>query len=227
MTIDNKKKLRSGLVFLASAVALSGCTGTSTYGTGKSQERQLFDDITGIVALGGPKKKQRIDYSARSGLVKPPASSALPAPVESISGKDPNFPENAEGKRARLLAAVADAEANGTELPAEVVEARRQSLISQRRDKAVKSKVPVVYDNDGEPIYSIEQGKIDREAFLKRQAELRGASGAAPRKYLTEPKKIYRTPAQTAPVGVVGEEAKDPASQKKYSSSLWDKITGK
>ena len=132
MTIKSNKNIAYSAVLLASAVALSGCTGTSTYGTGKSQERQLFDDITGIVSLGGGKKKERIDYSSRSGLVKPPSRAELPAPAESIQGGDGYFPEDAETKRKRVLAAIDEAEANGTELPPEVAAARRESAAVQR-----------------------------------------------------------------------------------------------
>ncbi len=219
MTIKSNRKLACGAVFLASTVILSGCTGTSTYGTGKSQERQLFDDITGIVALGGGNKKERIDYSSRSGLVKPPSRSELPAPAESIQGGDGYFPEDSETKRQRLLAAVDEAEANGTELPPEVAEARRQSAAAQ------SSKVGGKHE-DRDLRYDPTKERIERSEFLKRKAELSGATGAAPRKYLTEPKRIYRTPADTAPAGVIGEEAKNPNLTTKKKKSLWDTIRG-
>ena len=220
MVLKNKNKMSCGVVFLASAVVLSGCTGTSTYGTGKTQERQLFDDITGIVSLGG-EKKEPIDYSSRSGLVKPPAQSALPAPAESIKDGAGYFPEDAGSKRQRLLAAIEEAEANGTELPPEVVEARRQSAAAQ----TIQRPRSFTRDGDEEEVYNPQQARIAREAFLKQKAELAGVRGAAPRKYLTEPKSIYRTPADTAPAGVVGEEAANPLVKKK-KKSLWGILTG-
>lgn len=219
MTINSKRTLSCGAVFIASAVALSGCTGTSTYGTGKSQERQLFDDITGIVALGGGNKKERIDYSSRSGLVKPPSRTELPAPAEKIQGGDGYFPEDAETKRQRLLAAVDEAEANGTELPPEVAAARRESAAAQRPNVGKQHE-------DRDLPYDPTKERIERAEFLKRKAELQGAQGAAPRKYLTEPKKIYRTPADTAQAGVVGEEAKNPNREIRKKKSLWDRIRG-
>ena len=219
MILKNQNKMSCGVVFLASAVVLSGCTGTSTYGTGKSQERQLFDDILGIAALGGSGKKERIDYSSRSGLVKPPAQAALPAPAESIKNDAGYFPEDAESKRQRLLAAVDEAEANGTELPPEIVEARRQSAAAQINRVGGKHE-------DRDLRYDPSKERSERAAFLQRQAELRGAQGAAPRKYLTEPKRIYRTPAETAPAGVIGEVAENPNLAKKKKKSLWDVIRG-
>ena len=227
MTIKNKKKLSCGAVFAAFAVVLSGCTGTSTYGTGKSQERQLFDDITGIVALGGGKKKERIDYSSRSGLVKPPSSTQLPAPAESVNGSDGYFPESPEAQRARLLRQIDEAEANGTALPPEAVEARRLSAAAQKKQRPTTRNGRLILYHDGEEVYDLGQAKLSRDAVLRQRAELKGAQGAAPRKYLTEPKRIYRTPADTAVAGVIGEEAHDPTLGNKKKRSIWDVIRGK
>ena len=59
------KSKSSKLSLCVSAIAMSaivaGCTGTSTYGTGKSQEEQLFEDLTSIATLGSKEKKKRID----------------------------------------------------------------------------------------------------------------------------------------------------------------------
>lgn len=200
-------------------MALSACTGTSTYGTGKSQEAQLLEDIGGIAMIGSKKKKQQIDYISRPGLVKP-TDSTLPAPAESVADADGNFPQNPEERRLALLKQIEEAEKNGEALPEEVI-AMRKASITRPGDPG--------YINPAEDRVS---GRLDpkeekaaREAFLKKQAETRGATGAAPRKYLTEPPQRYRTPLQTAEVGNVGEKENDPFAKDKQTNLL-DTILG-
>ena len=67
-------KWAGGLVL--AALLASGCTGTSTYGTGVTQEAQLYEDILGLATLAPAKKNKKIDYMARPKLVKPPTKTA-------------------------------------------------------------------------------------------------------------------------------------------------------
>src|SRR5690606_32490863 len=53
-----------------SALALSGCMGSPTYGTDKTANEQLIEDLTGVLALG-PKRQPQIEYQPRPELVKP------------------------------------------------------------------------------------------------------------------------------------------------------------
>ena len=50
-------KMASAVVIGLSALALSGCIGGTTFGTGVSQEKQLMDDLEGMMRLGGKKRK--------------------------------------------------------------------------------------------------------------------------------------------------------------------------
>ncbi|MFD0916139.1 hypothetical protein ACFQ14_06950 [Pseudahrensia aquimaris] len=197
----------------AAALLLSGCVGTSTYGTGKTQEEQLYDDLLGIAAMSGlEKKKEPINYLSRPGLVKPPAVAELPAPAETVENQAGYFPSDPEARRQQLLSDLADAEANGGELPPEIVAARRES--AERAKVLRRPGAADVRDNDA---MTPEERKAAREAFLADRSLSRGASGTAPRKYLTEPPAPYRTPAESAPVGVPGEKEVDPYAKGRKS----------
>ncbi|MGX8008054.1 hypothetical protein ACVDG8_003125 [Mesorhizobium sp. ORM8.1] len=55
---------------VVSAIALSGCMGSPTYGTDKTAAAQLFDDVSGAATIT-PKRRDPIDYKPRPELVKP------------------------------------------------------------------------------------------------------------------------------------------------------------
>lgn len=198
------------VAMIVSAGLLAGCTGTSTYGTGVTQEAQLLKDITGIVSLGRS-DKPKIDYSSRPGLVKAPAQTAeLPPPAETIESDNAYFPQNPEEVRAARLA--------GSKKP------------FTRRDGGIEYTIPEEVEGEvasSETQQNLNYGRAadgtgdrepsaaemarasteNREQRLRRMRELssNGAIGSAPRRYLTQPKAEYRTPAPTAPVGNPGE----------------------
>lgn len=219
MTGSVKMMSKSGLFALVSMGLLAGCTGTSTYGTGVSQEGQLYEDLLGIAALGSNKKKKRIDYMSRPKLIKPPTVAALPTPAEKVESESGYFPKDPETARAARLAAIAEAEKNGGELPEEVLAARRAAAARssvQRIDASDKMSAEV------DP----QLAKRQRALFLKQKGQRAGALGAAPRKYLTEPPKDYRTPEQTAAIGEVGEKEKSPY-KRKTGGNILDTLLGK
>ncbi len=223
MTVSRFEKSSRTFALVAGSAAVllvSGCTGTKTYGTGKTQEAQLADDLLGIAMLGQSKKdKPRIEYMSRPGLVKPPTTAALPQPVDASAAQSDNFPKDPELRRAALLKEIEEAEARGEKIPEEAAALRRASIgrpdgkVTSAREEDLK-----FWTNNPE------EARKARELFLARKKANAGASGSAPRKYLTEPKAVYRTPAETAPVGVLGEKERDPNAKKK--SSLWEKLTG-
>ncbi len=63
-----------------SALALSGCMGGTTYGTGVSQEEQTLKDVYTMFNLQGEKKN--IDYSPRPDLIVPDNKQALVEPLD-------------------------------------------------------------------------------------------------------------------------------------------------
>ena len=88
----------------ASAFVLAGCLGP-TYGTDKPAMEQLFDDLSGSLALG-KKDRTTIDYKPRPGLVKPEDTSTLPEPQQNIAEASPDWPESPEERLARIRSEV-------------------------------------------------------------------------------------------------------------------------
>ena len=69
----------------------------------------------------------------------------------------------------------------------------------------------------------------NRKKYQAEQAARRTAQGGQRRRYLTEPPDQYRTPAETAAVGEVGEKEKgaaELAANGKKKSSIFKKIFG-
>jgi len=128
----------------------------------------------------------------------------------SVSG---NYPVDPETKRQRLLKRIKEAEDNGEALPDEVIAARKASIAK------VSPNTVSAHDLDRgyHELTSEERARL-REEFLRRRAQTSATRGAAPRKWLTEPPKKYRTPAETADIGEIGDKEQDPRPGKKKSS---------
>lgn len=203
----------TSIVALFSATLLAGCSGT-TYGTGVSQESQLASDVGAMLLLSKAEKKT-IDYSARSGLVKPPSTDTLPPPAETLSSSSGYFPQNPEDAK-NALRDEADREqeilASGGQLSPELQAARDESRRRNRQASLSRS------DVDGKESY---EDIVARQKEYKRRKALReGEFSPTARKYLTQPPVEYRTPADTAAVGEVGEKEKDPKLRKKRKGLL-------
>ncbi len=85
---------------------MSGCMSSPTYGTGKTANEQLFDDISDIASISAvaPKNKD-VKYPNRPGLVLPPGNDreSLTQPQQSLASKDnPQWLESPEDARKRL-----------------------------------------------------------------------------------------------------------------------------
>lgn len=108
-TTDMLRFAFSGAGILAAAVTLSGCMGP-TYGTDKPAMAQLGDDLGSSVSFGQGRasKNAGVAYNPRPGLVvaskQAQPGDALPAPQDSIAGRDnnPNWVEGPEQTRERL-----------------------------------------------------------------------------------------------------------------------------
>ncbi len=192
-----KLPMLAGVVILP--LALSGCVGSSTYGTGKTSGEHLMAGLGGLV--GSPEKKQAINYAPRPGLVKPPKNAGLPDPQdEGGSVYATNLPEGPELRRARLQAAAPKADERSGAIPIEAMK-RRRDPNAKRVERAKYTRDETIEDYNW---------KEDTKRFRKQKAKLASVNGAAPRRYLTEPPRKYRTPADTAPIGEIGidEEVK-------------------
>jgi hypothetical protein len=179
---------------VASGLLASGCMSSPTYGTDKTANEQLVGDVSGILSLA-PKNKNQVDYKPRPELVKPGSTAVLPPPQEGVSvASNAAWPESPEQRRARATEnrdkpgfepqVVGDfnAPSSATKIPAGVSDRAADAGIIQGQD-----------------------AKQQREAFNKALAEKNQGSPTT-RKYLSEPPLAYRTPAETAAVGDVGED---------------------
>ena len=121
--------LMIGLSASCAAVLLAGCMSSPTYGTGKTANQQLMEDVTGILALG-PQDKPDIRYTPRGELVRPPTTTVLPEPQQEVaSAENPAWPESPEERRRRIRA---EADANNGASPS-VVNTKDQRIELQRR----------------------------------------------------------------------------------------------
>ena len=208
----------AGLVAASFTVLLVGCSGT-TYGTGVTQEQQLLDDVTSLATLGTGNKRKKINYDSRPKLVKVTDTSTLPSPAETVDSESAYFPENPEEKRAKLRAIAANEDPN--EISPEVAALREESRL---RQKVVPNKPHE--DRSGGSIADIraEQERVNQ--VIAQKAQNRRVNGAQQRRYLTEPPNEYRQPAETAPVGVTGENEKPPGAKTAKDKNFLDGIFG-
>ncbi|GGA71429.1 hypothetical protein GCM10011385_26570 [Nitratireductor aestuarii] len=186
-------------VLSASVVALAGCAG-ATYGTGKTSEQRLLEDVTGVLALG-PKDKEVIDYKPRPALVKPATTAVLPPPQENIasSSTNPAWPESPEQRLARI----------------------RTEATENQNDPSYRS--PVVRDlpvtNGPEELQDLSQLSPEQQrAEVLRRRKINNQGDPTTRRYLSEPPLTYRQPSETAPVGDIGKDEDRKAREAKRKS---------
>lgn len=225
--------MHKSLIGLSFVALLVGCSG-NTYGTGVSSEQQLVDDLGNMVTLDLAREKKRINYPSRPKLVKPPEVAQLPTPAEKVQAESAYFPENPEEKRQRLLANLAEAEANGArgELSPELQEMRAVSLerskINAKSD--LYAKMPHNQDGDCVPCEYRALQALNEERRQKNAAERLNPT-AKKRRYLTEPPTEYNVPAETAEIGLVGDKELSEAAiarqkRKKNEKSIFSTIFG-
>lgn len=96
---------------VAASVLLSGCMSSPTYGTGKTANAQLIDDLANIASIGTPNKAKEQAYAPRPAIVEPPEGSSLPQPQASVSSdENPQWLESPEETRERLRQEATDQE---------------------------------------------------------------------------------------------------------------------
>ena len=104
--MNNSVEIRTGCAIagaVAASVLLAGCMSSPTYGTGKTANAQLVDDLTKIVSIGTPVKESQQAYAPRPDIIEPPSGSQLPQPQTSVAGaSNPEWLESPEETRARL-----------------------------------------------------------------------------------------------------------------------------
>ncbi|MEQ8481017.1 MAG: hypothetical protein RIC18_10185 [Hoeflea sp.] len=184
---------------IAASLALSGCLGP-TYGTDKSSTEQLVDDLGNIASIGPQRKGADIEYNPRPAIVKPPQTASLPAPQQNISENNPAWVESPEETRERL---VAEAEENGNSA------GFRSPLARRGVDSSAGGPTTLGRGADGPPtpFETATRDKRQREAYQQARKIQQGAYSDR-RRFLSDPPLTYRKPAETAPVGELGEPEK-------------------
>jgi hypothetical protein len=190
-------RTRAPFVFGAVACAgvmLAGCVGSPTYGTGKSANAQLVEDVTGILSLG-PRDRPEVAYNPRPELVQPASLEVLPTPQQGVTeGEGSAWPESPEQRLARIRAEATENRDDPNYRPnvAGVVDTQfgRNSGRARGGDGAPD---PLAVDLQS-------RDEINRRLVERRQGV------ETQRKYLSEPPLDYRQPTATAPVGDVGED---------------------
>ena len=183
-------------VLLAGALA-AGCMSSPTYGTDKTANEQLFEDVGGMFALGGD-KKEPINYRPRPDLVRP-TSQNLPPPQESVATADNTaWPESPEQRRARVRAEATARQDDPTFRP----------VVAPDIDPSARSRRPVDANarRFERPSNGTEVGAPQQGAEVRRRVAEQRQGSASTRKYLSEPPLTYRQPAATAAADDLGED---------------------
>jgi len=181
---------------VVSAIALSGCMSSPTYGTDKTANEQLLGDLSGAVSLS-PKRRDPIDYKPRPDLVKPAPGQKenLPPPQESIETASADWPESPEQRRARLRA---DATAHQND-------PTYQPTVSDDTQPVAQSTKSTGFSNHKPDWAPQGPAKSDTAEIQRRLAEGKQGNPNV-RKYLSEPPLAYRQAADTAPQNELGED---------------------
>ncbi|MGX5804676.1 hypothetical protein ACWGS9_25995 [Bradyrhizobium sp. Arg314] len=184
---------------VVSAMALSGCMSSPTYGTDKTAAAQLFDDVSGAAAIT-PKHRDPIDYKPRPDLVKPAPGQKenLPPPQQSIQTASTDWPESPEARRARIRAD-ATAHQNDPNYQPEAVEDVQTDPVSVKK----------AMDDSGSshpPRWTPEDSNTTRKAEIQRRLAEQKQGDPSTRKYLSEPPLAYRQASAAAPQNELGED---------------------
>ncbi len=186
---------------MAGMLALSGCMGSPTYGTGTSAMEQLSNDLTSAVSIG-PQDERNVKYNPRPSLVVAAEDKSLPAPQASLANREnnPGWVESPEETRARL----------------------RQEADENENNPAYRSPLLAGKGKAGQLTESEKW-----EAFRQAKQNLNNADVTQPRRSLTDPPVEYRA-VDSAALDDLGEpELKKERRRKKEaeatqkSSSWW------
>ncbi|RAZ90519.1 hypothetical protein DPM33_13495 [Mesorhizobium hawassense] len=184
---------------VVSAIALSGCMSSPTYGTDKTAAAQLFDDVSGAASIT-PKHRDPIDYKPRPDLVKPGPGQkeTLPPPQQSIETASADWPESPEARRARIRAD-ATAHQNDPNYQPETVE-------DVQTDPVAVKKAMADSGSSHPPRWSPDDSSVTRRNEIQRRLADQKQGDPTTRKYLSEPPLAYRQPSDAAPQNELGED---------------------
>lgn len=189
-----------GVTLVCASALLSGCMGSPTYGTGKSANQQLVEDLTGVLSITPSRNNSEIAYNPRPELVRPATLEVLPEPQAAVASADnPAWPESPEQRRARLRAEATENQENA---------AYRSPITSSGM---ARGGFNGSVDENGRPIALGDLPNQQARLEAQRRARAQNQGDPNARRYLSEPPIQYRRPAETAAAGELGEDewAKD------------------
>lgn len=208
-----------GVAAACAVAVVSGCMGSPTYGTGRSANAQLLDDLTGIVStdtlIASQSGRSEIAYTPRPELVRPASLEVLPEPQQNLaSGENPQWPESPEQRRARIRAeATANRDSASYRAPVQ-----GSAMSSAPTSSGATLTGPEAAQ--GRPTAQMNTRRSDVQAAA--QARVQGEPVG--RRHLSDPPTVYRTPADSAPVGELGQDEwqKEQATRRTGGSSWRD-----
>lgn len=213
-----------------SAIALAGCTGGTTYGTGSSHEVATVKSLGKIFSLKNESSK--IDYKTRPELVLPANRNALPQPVDNRAlATDQDWPESPELRSAKLSGSVPTADKRsrgGADLPIEFLTDTNKAGIgnSARIQRSARKNTNSGGDEFIQAIKDDANGTGSGKLARERRDQLAFSTGVQ-RKFLTEPPVEYRTPSVNAEAGDLGiSEEVLTARQKRLEKDRVDSTNG-
>jgi hypothetical protein len=211
MKIEYRAGVTMGAI-IAAGLALSGCLGP-TYGTDKTATAQLIDDLGNIASIGSPKKGANIEYKPRPAIVQPSSATSLPQPQQNVAENNPAWVESPEETRQRLLAE-ADANSGNTAYSSPLAKPEVSKRPSGPRLVGRAAEAPPSVTNNAQQRQAYQAArKVEKGAYSDR------------RRFLSDPPLAYRQPAETAPIGELGESER--AKEKRWKEEAAKAGTGK
>lgn len=183
-----------GVTIACAGAILSGCMSSPTYGTGKTANAQLMEDLSGVLTIGpGSRKKAQVAYNPRAELVRPASLEVLPEPQQDMaSSGNPAWPESPEQRRARLR----------QEATANHDNPNYRSPITAGSSNRLGSEAVLADERSREGARLTDAQRADLEKRMRDANQ--GDSNV--RRYLSEPPLEYRVPADSAASGELGED---------------------
>ncbi len=176
---------------IAALFAMAGCVSSPTYGTGKTANAQLLDDVSNAFSIK-PQAPTGIKYEPRPDVLKTGNVSALPAPQEPVTKQAGVWPESPEERRARLRKE-ATAGQNDPNFEPTIVDDTLPRTVERTSSNPNA-------DRDAR------KHVVDNGTSVRELRKLNAAGSPTNRKHLSEPPLEYRAPAETAAYGDVGED---------------------
>lgn len=178
---------------LAALFALGGCVSSPTYGTGKTANAQLMEDVSSAFSIK-PKAPTGIKYEPRPDVLRSTQVAGLPEPQEPVTKQAGVWPESPEEKRARLRKEATEGQ-NDPNFEPTIYD---DTVV--RGKTAFDPSNPNSADRDARKrVYT------DRNA-IREAKKVQAAGSPTTRKHLSEPPLDYRKPTDTAAYGDLGED---------------------